>query len=572
MTTPNAGSTFAASVTVASVVYGTVPITNPVREQGLFIANAWKIGIPIPLEAKDAAGSVIPGLTTAVLPTAGAGPFPSGVTVTDNDASGHTKIYLIDAATGAIAQGPGTSVTIHEFNILQSGAIPCTVGSSGCVGGFIPSDTTAGGAAGDPWIIMLTSDGVDASLLSTVTVTASATIANAALPTPITLTISPQSTVYSAGGTGYADAAAPAAPLSLLQPVAAGAVYFTDGNKVKIDGTATVSAATGTTLTGLSYAAGPAQLYAVDNASVGTVNTAPSGLYDFVPATLVATPVVTQDGNNNAVQFKAPVASVYAADTSGNSKLFVVDGNGIEIVDINQANQTATNVGPLLCNSSLAAAPTGVKLFGTVAVGTASSTFLVADPGNARIAQVAVSSNFNCTVTTYASGAAFTGLTSAGGAALYATSTTGQIYYISGSGATPVSLGVATAAAGSTADGPIGQLSALGSAPTGTLTPVGYLTQFVAHSFFDTVGPTTGLAAPYTLAPFNGTTAVAAQPAPIAGFADTSTPSGVGKINATGGIILVPAGGAASAVVTPDSLLFVDSAGTVNAKLRTLVR
>lgn len=574
LTTANNGSsTFAAAVTVASVAFGTVPITNPVREQGQFIASAWKIGIPIPLEAKDASGAVIPGLTTVAQPLGGAGFFPSGVTVTDGDASGHTKLYLIDATTGAIAQGPGTSVTIHEFNVLNSNTVPgftsvCGTGAASC------SDTLVGGTAGDPWIILLTSDGVDASLLSTVTVTASATVANAALPAPITTTISPQSTVYSAGGTGYADAAAPAAPLSLLQPVAGGSVYFTDGNKVKIDGTATVSAATGTTLTGLAYAAGPAQLYAVDNASVGTAGAAPSGLYDFNPATLAVTAVTTQDGNGNAVQFKAPVASVYAADTSGNSKLFVVDGNGIEIVDINQVNQSATNVGPLLCTGSpIAAAPAGVKLLGTVPIGSASSTFLVADPGNAtpRIAQVTVSSNFNCTITTFATGAAFTGLTSAGGGAYYATSTTGQIYFISSTG-TATSLGVATAAAGSTVDGPIGQLSALGSAPTGTLTPVGYLTQFLAHSFFDTVGPVTGLAAPYTLAPFNGTTAVATVPAPIAGDPDTSTPSAAGKINATGGIILVPAGGAASAVVTPDSLLFVDSAGTANAKLRTLVR
>jgi hypothetical protein len=573
LTTANNGtSTFAASVTVASVVFGTVPITNPVREQGGFIALNHLIGIPIPLEAKDASGAVIPGLTTFGAPLGGAGFFPSGVTVTDGDASAHTQLYVIDATTGAVAQGPAKTVKIHEFNVLNSNTIPgftniCDAGAASC------SDTLVGGTAGDPYIIMLTSDGVDASLLSTVTVTAAATVANAALPAPITTTISPQSAVYTAGGAGYADASAPTAPLSLLQPVAAGSVYYTDGNKVKIDGTGTASAATGTTLTGLAYAAGPAKLYAVDNGVAGG-NVAPSGLYAFDPATLAATPVVTQNGNGVAVQFKAPVASVYAADTSGNSKLFVVDGNGIEIVDITQATQTASNVGPLLCSTSLAAPPAGVKLFGTIPVGTANSTFLVADPGNSRIAQVTVSSNYNCTISTYATGAAFTGLVSAGGTALYATSTTGQIYYISGSGATAVSLGVATAAAGSTADadGPIGQLSALGAAPTGSLTPVAYLTQFVAKSFFDTVGPTTGLAAPYTLAPFNGTKAVSAVPAPIAGFADTSSPSGVGAINATGGIILVPAGTAAAATVTPDSLLFVDSAGTASAKLRTLVR
>jgi hypothetical protein len=565
-TTNNGSSTFAAAVTVASVLFGTVPITNPVREQGAFLLAAGRIGVPIPLEAKDAAGAVIPGLTTVAQPLGGAGFFPTGVTVTDGDTSGHTKLYLIDATTGAIAQGPGTSVTIHEFNVLNSNTITGFTNVCGVPATGSCSDTLVGGTQGDPWIIMLTSDGVDTTLLSSVTVTASATNPNAALATPITTTISPQSSVYSAGGTGYADASAPTAP------VAAGSVYYTDGNKVKIDGTATVSAATGTTLTGLAYAAGPAQLYAVDNASVGTANTAPSGLYDFNPGTLAVTPVVTQDGNGNAVQFKAPVASVYAADTSGNSKLFVVDGNGIEIVDINQVTQSATNVGPLLCSgTALGAAPTGVKLFGTVAVSTASSTFLVADPTNSRVAQVTVSSNFNCAITAFATGAAFTGLTSAGGGAYYATSTTGQIYYISSTG-TATSLGLTTAAAGSTADGPIGQLSALGAAPTGTLAPVGYLTQFATGSFFNTAGAT-GLAAPYTVAPFNGATAVSVVPVPIAGFPDTNTPTGVGKVNATGGIILVPASATASAVVTPDSLLFVDSAGSATAaKLRTLVR
>ena len=157
---------------------------------------------------------------------------------------------------------------------------------------------------------------------------------------------------------------------------------------------------------------------------------------------------------------------------------------------------------------------------------------------------------------------------------MYATSTTGQIYYISGSGATAVSLGLTTAAAASTKDGPIGQLSALGAAPTGALAPVSYKTQFQAGSFFDTVGPTTGLVAPYTLAPFNGVKAVAAVPAPLVGFPDTSSAqaASVGLVNATGGIILVPASAGAAATITPDSLLFVDSAGTASAKLRTLVR
>jgi hypothetical protein len=68
--------------------------------------------------------------------------------------------------------------------------------------------------------------------------------------------------------------------------------------------------------------------------------------------------------------------------------------------------------------------------------------------------------------------------------------------------------------------------------------------------------------------------AVAAVPAPLVGFPDTSSAqaASVGLVNATGGIILVPASAGAAATITPDSLLFVDSAGTASAKLRTLVR
>lgn len=575
-TTPNAGTVFAASVSVASVVFGTVPITNPVREQGAFLMANGRIGVPIPLEAKDAAGAVIPGLTTFAVPAGGAGPFPSGVTVTDGDTSGHTKLYLIDAANGGIAQGPATSITIHEFNALSDNTTPGLISVCGAGAASCNDNTAGGGANGDPWIIVLTSDGVDASLLSTTTVTATATVANAALPAAITTTISPQSSVYSAGGTGYVDTAAPAAPLALIQPIAAGAVYFTDGNQVKVDGANTPSATTGTTLTGLSYApVTTPMLYAVDNAAAGGT-TAPSGLYAFNPAAALAvTPVTTSDGNGHEVTFKTPVASVFANDLgTGSPKLFVIDANGIEEVDITQATQNATNVGPLVCSGTpLAAPPAGVKLLGTVAVNSASTSFLVADPGNARVAAIAVN-QFNCTITTYASGAAFTGLAPLAAGALYATSTTGQVYYISGSGATGASLGLTTAAAASTKDGPIGQLSALGATPTGTLAPVSYKTQFQAGSFFDTVGPTTGLAAPYNLAPFNGTKAVAAVPAPLVGFPDTSSAqaASVGLVNATGGIILVPTTAGVGATVTPDSLLFVDSAGTASAKLRTLVR
>ena len=579
-----------ASVAISAIQFGALPIANPVREQGAFLLANGKVGVPIPLEAINAASVVVPGLTTPGNPIGGSGPLPSGVTVTSNDLTTHTALFLVDATNGAIAQAAASNaagLSIHEFNALSDNTIPSLHNICNASGVASCNDITFGGSAavgGDPWVIVMTSDGVDASKFTSVTITATATIPPATTPTVITTTIAPQSAIYSAGGTGYADAATPAAPLAMIQPVAAGSVYFTDGNTVKIDGTATVSPATGTTLTGLAYAAGPVQLYAVDNAAVGTANTAPSGLYNFNPATLAVLPVVTQDGNGNAVQFKAPVGAVYAADTSGNSKLFVIDGNGIEIVDINQANQTATNVGPLLCTGTLlAAAPAGVKLFGTAAVSTASSTFLVADPGNTRIAQVTVTSNFNCTITPYATGAAFTGLSSLGaGGSLYATSTTGQIYYISASGATPVSLGFTT---GTAVDGPLGQIASFTPATAPTLTPSNYKLQVQTGSFFDSANPFaaatgaayTALAAPFTVAPFVGGATPKAFAAPVAVgvglLADTSAgaATGPGVIKATGGIVLVPTTAVAAATVTPDSILFVDTAGA-GGKLRTIVR
>ncbi len=101
-----------------------------------------------------------------------------------------------------------------------------------------------------------------------------------------------------------------------------------------------------------------------------------------------------------------------------------------------------------------------------------------------------------------------------------------------------------------------------------------YLLQFQAKSFFDTANATTGLVAPYTLAPFSGGKAFLTAPAAGVGLiADTSAggTTGAGVIKATGGIIVVPNTAAASAVVTPDSILFVDSAGT-GGKIRTIAR
>lgn len=581
---PPAG-TLAASIAIAQVQFGTVPIPNPVREQGAFILATGKIGVPIPLQAVNAAGVVVPGLTTAASPLAGAGPFPNGVTVTDGDASGHTKLYLVDAATGAIAQGPGTSVKIHEFNILQSNTIAgltnnCDAGAASC------SDALVGGTAGDPWVIVMTFDGVAPATLASATITATATAPNAALPAPgITTTITPQAAVYTAGGTGYPDLAAPAAPSDLIQ---VGAVnYFTDGASVKVDGVAPGAACPATALGGLTSATWPNATtfeYAVDSAQtqVGAPFTAEvgSGLYAFNAAGAFVASVSAAAGANNFVKFLGPVAVVQATGPAGagHPYLFVVDSAGaIYRLDISSASeiapvggfQQATNVLPVLTVTGQALNPNGAKMLGTVALN-GGATWLVADPGNNRIAQVDTSSG-NAAITTFATGAPFTGLFLSG-TAVYASSTTGQIYYISGSGATPVSLGLAT---GTAIDGPIGQLASLTPTAAQTLTPVNYGLQFQAKSFFDTVGPTTGLASPYTLAPFNGTKVFAIAPAAGVGLlADTSAgaATGAGLIKANGGLIVVAPGATAGAVVTPDSILFVDGAGAAGAKLRTIAR
>jgi len=584
---PPAG-TFAAAVTVASVAFGTVPVPNPVKEQGKFISLNGQIAVPIPLEAKDAAGAVIPGLTTVAAPLGGAGPFPSGVTVTSNDTTTHTHLFLVDATTGQIAQAAASNaagITIHEFNVLTGNTTTgltnvCGTGAQSC------NDNLTGlGTLGDPWVIVMTSDGTSTSTTpASVVVTATAAVANAALSTPITTTITPQAAVYSAGGTGYADLAVPTAPSGLIAVGASN--YFTDGNSVKIDGVAPGVATTATALGGLTSATWPnatSFIYAVDSAQAGAATTTEqgSGLFAYNAALTTEVPVSAQAGANNYVTFQNPVGVVQglgAGAGAGHPYLYVINqAGGIYRVDISGASeiapvggfQEATSVLPLLSQSGTPLSPGTVKVLGTATL--TGGQFLIGDPGNNRIAMVDATAGNTANITTWATCPGCTGLFISGTSA-YATSTSGQIYYISAQGATAVSLGFTL---GTAVDGPLGPIASFTPAATPTLTPVNYLLQFQSKSFFDTVGPTTtGLAAPYTLAPFGGSKVFAAPPAAGVGLiADTSAggATGAGVIKATGGIIVVPNTAAASAVVTPDSILFVDSAG-VGGKLRTIAR
>jgi hypothetical protein len=579
-TTNNGTSVLAASVAIANIAFGAIPIASPVREQGAFLMANGRIGVPIPLEALTASNQVIPGLTTIAVPLGGAGPFPSGVVITSSDATTHTALFLVDATTGAQAQhatSNATGLTIHEFNALSGSVL---------TGGV---DNPDGGTAGDPWVIVMTSDGVAPAALGSVTITATATIPPATTPTSITTTITPQAAVYTAvaaGTAGYVDAAAPTAPSGLIQVGTTN--YFTDGNTVKIDGAAPGVASAATALGGLTSATWPNAtnfVYAVDNAQATGTNAAEigSGLYAFNAAVTTVVAVSAQAGANNYVQFANPVAVAQGQGGAGSTHpyLFVVDKNGgIYRLDISGASEIApvggfeeaTNVLPILSVSGTALSPGTAKYLGTATL--AGGQFLIGDPGNNRIAQVDVTSG-SAVITPWATGAPFTGVYLSGTSA-YATSTTGQIYYISAAGATPVSLGFAT---GTAIDGPIGQIASFAPTATPTLTALNYPLQVQPKSFFDStsafagVAPYAALAAPYTVLPFPGGKAFAAAPA-LAGFvADTSAgaTTGAGLIKATGGIIVVPAATAASAVVTPDSILFVDSAG-VGGKLRTNAR
>jgi hypothetical protein len=601
-----APATLVSSIAVAGIAFGgsgnstsgALPIAAPVREQANFLLPAATkfIGIPIPLEGLNAAGVVIPGSNTPGAGNVGAGPIPQGVTVTWSDNSAHTKMYLVDATNGAIAQiAPNntTGIKIHEFNALSTNTTLGLVNQCDlpALTSTCNDNTAGGGVAGDPWVIVLTFDGTDASIISSITVTATTTINGTAQT--ITTTVTPQSAVYTAAGTGYADVAAPAAPLNMLQQGAN--VFFTDGNTVKLDGTATVSSAVGTKLAGLAYATWPSPtvqtnkfIYATDNgqASGSVVPETASGVYSWVaPGLTGPLPVAAQAGAGNYLKFNKPLGVCEAIGSDGAYYLYVIDstgaifqldignlgandGNGFQIASNTQqltTTGTALSPGTVTASSFLGTAPIG---------GTGATGFLVADPGNNRIAMVNTTAS-PAVITTYASGQPFTGIYLTG-TAVYATTTSGQIYYISGSGATPVSFGLTT---GATADGPVGPIASLTPTANLTPTPTVYALQGKGGAFFDNTTnftPLVGaaysaLAAPYTVAQFPGSKVFAAAPAAGVGLSNNTNAAaitGAGKVQATGGLVVFPAGTAAAATVTPDSILFVDG-GT---KLRTLVR
>jgi hypothetical protein len=580
---PGPNTPITVSAQVAAIAFGTVPIPNPVRESGTFLTTvpAGIIGIPIPLEGLDGAGSPLPGL-----PAQGSGQFPSGVTITrtenGNAGAARTQLEILDANNNGIAQtgtGATSLLTIHQFNALAGTPVaPST----------LPTDITAPAStavAGDPYVIVLTYDGSNSTNLTSVTVTATATIAG--VVKTVTTTITPQSSAWTAGGTGYTDAAAPATVLGVIaNPAVAGQAFITDGTSVKLDGTATAQSVAGAVLSGLAFVQWPAPaapttsfVYAVDNNAnaAASATEVKSGLYAF--ASTLATPAVpvsVQDGSSNFLTFTHPVGVVQATGPFGKQFLYVADGGTsgqLTRVDIAQAAGVPTvDLGGFQTSANTAPGNviTGFN-FGTSKyigmVVDASGNILVADPGNNAIEKVVPTTSTGVPAfTSVVKGQPFTGLTFVG-TNLYATTTTGQIFLVNPTAGTAVSLGLSQAPGATPVDGPVGQL-VLAPTTAPVLAPVSYPLQFQTGSFF--AAAPASITAPYNLAPF-AAGKVFAVPGGIPGLTPNTSAAattGKGSVNATAGIIFIPSTATASASVTPNSFLFADSSG----KLRTLVQ
>lgn len=604
---PGPNTPILVNASVASIAIPTPapvsPLTaGPVRESGSFLTATGKIGVPIPLEGLNAAGSIIYGAAAS-----GAGPFPSGVslavTTTPAAAAANVALEIVDAATGTIAQGPAATVTIHQFNELTgaAGALTpvsttaaptCTISATASTCNDIQAASTA--VAGDPYVIVLTYTGVGAATLSSITVTATPgyPATGATQLATATYTITPQSAVWTASGagafaagTGYTDLATPTSVIGVIpNPVTAGQVFLTDGAKVKIDGTATFATSAATALGGLGVVQFPSVaaptgaagnfVFAVDSAAVAASSTTEvnSGLYAF-PLTLAApaVPVSIQDGGLMYDTFNAPVGVVqagtfiYVADGGTNGELTRVDiaqTGGVPVEDTtNRYVSTNTNLG----NAVASGLNFGTANYIQMLLDSTGKIIYIPDPGNQSI------DTFNTSTSTFTAGgfvkagtAPFTGLYSTG-TGYYATSSTGQIYSITAAGVA-TSLGFTL---GTAVDGPLGQVQAA-PATTPTLTATNYALQGQANNFFNLATPPSTIPAPYSLAPFNGTAIFNSSPAAALGLVnDTSfgLTTGAGVIKATGGIIYVPSTAAVSTYVTPNSFVYADATG----KLRTIV-
>ncbi len=558
-----------------------IPISEPIREQALFLAAGSKVGVPIPIVGLDSAGYVIAGS-----PATGSGTLPKvgdKITLTHTEAgpsgtvTGHAQLFLVDATTGAIAQAetPTTPITLTQLNALDA------------------ADAALGGTVGDPYVVVLSTDGANAKAFVSSTVTLNATLNGTAIPAQ-TSTLREQGAIYTAKVAvqtdptqpGYADAGGPynaaseiVSTFGTTLPVAAQGLWVTNGNAISEAGVGRFAVAGAGALTGEAYDSNPSvnRIFAVDNnVTLGSLQTTPatnatgSGLYVFDPVAHTSLPVAVQyQQTNTYIGFQNPQGVAYIPG----GYLYVVESNRLWAIDP-QSNgagtglTTVTNGGTTYVQAeAIAQVPVtglaGGAAQGLSAIGIAPSTLLLADPSNNRIASINVNTG---AVSTFATGGAFAGISPGPTAGTYyACDTSGQLYVISSGTAT--SLGLAT---GAITDGPIG---------LGTTLPYisanAYAVQGTANNFF---GSAPSATLPYKLPPFAAggpvfapaaQTAVAGAPLKFA--ADTNAvnigATQIGAVHSSTSVVYVTAAMAGTnAALTPESFLFTDS-----GRVRTLV-
>ena len=559
-----------------------IPIAQPIREQGAFITAGSHVGVPVPVVGLDSAGFVISGSIGT-----GAGFLPKAgdkITLAHTEAgpsgtvTGHALLYLVDATTGAIAQTevPGTTpITLTQLNALDA------------------SDNVSGlGTVGDPYVVVLTTDGTNAKGFLSSTVTLNATINGTAIPAQTT-TFAEQGALYTANlnlpGTGYADAGGPyiaagqiVSTIGASLPAAAQGLWVTEGGSLSEVGVGQFPVAGGgPNLVGLAYDSNASvkQLFTVDIGAVfGSLQTTPatnatvSGLYMFDPVAHTSLPVAVQfQQTNSYIGFQHPQGVAYIPGgylyVYENGHIWAIDpqsngaGTGISTVTnggVTYVQAEAIGEVPIPANSINAAPALGISFLGI-----APNTLVIASPGNEKLASVNAVTG---AVTTLASGQFFTGFTPGPTTGSYYTcGIDGSVSLLSSSG-TLTSFGLGT---GARTDGPAGVGATLPFAP-----PSPYALQGSAANFFGSASTPT---LPYTLAPFTAAGPVfapAAQTAVTGGTlklaADTNQQNipatQVGKVQACSSIIYVTAAMAAgNPALTPESFLLTDT-GT----LRTL--
>ena len=594
-----AGSNASLGITIPAA-NNVLPIKAPIREAATFTSVAAnRVGFPIPVIGLDGNGDAVPytaptgpglapasGLlphganntacTTIVPAITCADSITLTLSETDVTGSNHFQLELVDAKTGAIAQNPGTSVTLTQINALDTA-----------------DNVTGAGVVGDQYVVLATFDGSSAAASTSATVTLNATLGGTAI-TAQTLTVKPQASLFTAvaagPATGYTDSSAPytAAADILNIPTgtagvgAAGDGYWvTDGGTIHQVGGGAAYAVTGaTTLTGETLdnnnnlTAG--QILAVDNSTAGTGEQATieaSGVYVFDPVAHTSKPLAVQDATTGEyIQFAKPDSIAFVSggyvyvfsSAAGESLISAIDlesnGAGGLAQDNTNTYYLAEFIGGLPLNQGTTNF-NGLAGFDTVVSGTklifpSNGTSNIQSLDSATCIPVAFgSTSTTCSTTTVASGHPFVGL-SVNGSGYVATDSAGQIYTISGGTATSLGL-----VGGAVQDGSVG---VIGASP---LTPLPYVTQGQTTSFFGSASVPT---VPYNIPPFN-TTGPVLTVVPAAFAPDTSNGgwgANGGTTKAGFGIAAIPATpiAAAGTAVTPNSYLFTD-----NGSLRTLV-